>query len=167
MNEGTLAVTNTTGSGTGIGTVTVKPVATLSGTGTISGNVTVESGGFVAPGVGGIGTLTLESATLSGTYQCNLDATTCDVLAVGALTVDGTTRITFSGTPAANQYIIATYTTMIGSLPAITPPSGYHLDTATFGVIQLVKGLNTANSVSFTLPSGAGRIFIRLVVTPN
>ena len=160
VNEGTLAVTNTTGSGS----VTVKPVATLSGTGTISGNVTIESGGFVAPGVGGIGTLTLAAATLSGTYQCNLDATTCDVLAVGALTVNGTTRITFSGTPAANQYIIATYTTMIGSLPAITPPSGYYLDTATFGVIQLVKGLNPGNAPtstggSVTMPKNTDKTF--------
>ncbi|MBJ7396695.1 MAG: tandem-95 repeat protein, partial [Akkermansiaceae bacterium] len=145
VNEGTLAVTNTSGSGT----VTVKPLSTLAGTGTISGNVTIESGGFVAPGVGGIGTLTLASATLSGTYQCNLDATTSDVLAVGALTVNGTTRITFSGTPAANQYSIATYTSMIGSLPAITPPSGYYLYTTT-GVIQLVKGLNPGDAPSST-----------------
>jgi autotransporter-associated beta strand protein len=150
VNEGTLAVTNTTGSGTGSGSVTVKPVATLTGTGTISGNVTIESGGFVAPGVGGIGTLTLASATLSGIYQCNLDATTCDVLVVGALTVNGNTKITFSGTPAANQYIIATYTTMIGTLPAINLPSGYYLDTATFGVIRLVKGLNPGNAPTST-----------------
>jgi hypothetical protein len=40
-------VNNTTGSGTGTGNVTVQAGATLAGTGSISGNVTFESGASV------------------------------------------------------------------------------------------------------------------------
>jgi alpha-L-rhamnosidase len=44
VNGGTLLVNNTTGSGTGSGSVTVNSGAALGGTGTISGNVNWESG---------------------------------------------------------------------------------------------------------------------------
>jgi hypothetical protein len=50
VNAGTLLVNNTTGSGTGTGNVTVNSSGTLGGTGTISGSVTVNSGGNLSPG---------------------------------------------------------------------------------------------------------------------
>ena len=49
----------------GTGPVMVKAGATLGGDGTISGAVTVESGGHLAPGLNGSGAL-----TLSGTGTC-------------------------------------------------------------------------------------------------
>lgn len=65
IKDGTLLVTNTTGSATGPGPVLVKSGA-LSGTGTLAGNVTVGAGipgngSFIVPGVtfGNPGTLTV------------------------------------------------------------------------------------------------------------
>ena len=64
ITGGTLMVTNTTGSGTGYGAVTVKTGATLGGTGAVAGPVSVESGGTLSVGAtGGLGTLTLHGAT--------------------------------------------------------------------------------------------------------
>src|SRR5262249_26478754 len=57
--QGTLLVNNTSGSGTGTGTVIVRNTGTLGGTGTVSGPVGVRRGGRIAPGtVGATGTLT-------------------------------------------------------------------------------------------------------------
>ncbi len=51
VKAGTLLVTNTSGSGTGYGAVTVKAGAALGGTGTVAGSVTVEgSGGTLIAG---------------------------------------------------------------------------------------------------------------------
>ncbi len=58
VNEGTLLVNNTSGSGTGTGPVIVNANGTLGGTGTIAGAVTVAAGGNLAPGTS-IGTITL------------------------------------------------------------------------------------------------------------
>ncbi len=60
VNGGTLLVNNTSGSGTGSGTVSVGG-GTLGGTGTISGAVSVNSGDLAPAGVGAVGTLTLGS----------------------------------------------------------------------------------------------------------
>jgi autotransporter-associated beta strand protein len=136
VSAGTLRIDGTNSGG---GAVNIASGASLGGSGSVTGIVTVASGGFVAPGAGGIGTLTLASATLSGTYQCELASTAGDLLAVQALTVDSSTNIVFSGAPTADEYIIATYNTMNGTLPAITPPSDYRLDTATPGIIKLVR----------------------------
>src|SRR5207244_2085978 len=52
VNEGTLLVNNTVGSGTGTGDVSVSSGATLGGSGSIDGNTTISSGGHLAPGSG-------------------------------------------------------------------------------------------------------------------
>ena len=136
VSAGTLRINGTNAGG---GAVNIASGASLGGTGSVSGHVTIQSGGFVAPGAGGIGTLTLASATLSGTYQCELGATTGDLLAVQALTVNSSTNIVFSGDPEADEYTIATYGNMIGTLPAITPPNDFRLDTTTPGSIKLIR----------------------------
>ena len=64
VNLGTLLVNNTTGSGTGTGSVTVANGATLGGTGTISGTVSVVSAGRLAPG-NSVGTLNTGALTLT------------------------------------------------------------------------------------------------------
>ena len=58
VSQGTLLVTNTSGSATGTGAVTVSSGATLAGTGIITGAVTINSGGILSPG-DAPGTLTL------------------------------------------------------------------------------------------------------------
>jgi autotransporter-associated beta strand protein len=141
VTQGTLVVDNSSGSGTGSGEVTVQSSATLAGTGSIGGSVSIESGGFVAPGNAGIGTLSVASAVLTGTYQCQLDGAGCDqVLVSGDLTISPGAVISVSklATPAAASYLIATYGSLAGSLPVVTGiPSGYVLDTATAGQIKL------------------------------
>lgn len=56
VNGGTLLVNGVT---LGAGAVSVNAGATLGGAGTVAGVVTVQSGGHLAPGAGGVGTLTL------------------------------------------------------------------------------------------------------------
>ena len=141
VTQGTLAVNNTSGSGTGSGAVTVQTSATLAGTGSISGGVNIAAGGFVAPGNAGIGTLSVASVALSGTYQCQLGATSADQVVVsGALTVNSgaAIAITTLASPTAASYTIASYGSLVGSLPVVTGiPSGYVLDTATAGQLKL------------------------------
>lgn len=127
----------------GGGATTVKAAATLAGSGSVSGTTTVEAGGFAAPGNTAIGTLTLASAILSGTYQCQLGATAGDqVMVAGMLTVNPGASINIStlAAPTAAVYTIATYGDFAGDLPTVTGvPAGYLLDTDTPGEIRLVS----------------------------
>ena len=50
IEDGTLLITNTTGSATGTGPVNVQDGATLAGTGTAAGPVTIHDGAFLKPG---------------------------------------------------------------------------------------------------------------------
>jgi len=121
---------NSAGSGTGTGAVTVNPTGTLGGTGSITGTVTIAAGGSVAPGAAGVGTLTTGSATLAGTYVCELSGATADrVNVVGDLNVTGAT-VNFAtlAAPTASEYLIATYTGTLAGEPAVTGlPAGYTL----------------------------------------
>ena len=105
IDAGTFLVNNTSGSGTGTGSVTVNS-GTLGGGGTISGAVTVNAGGTISPG-NSVGSLTLQNnLTFSGasgnlaTYFVELSGATSDKLAItGALDLRLYDQITFSGTP--------------------------------------------------------------------
>jgi len=98
VNGGTLRVSNSSGSGTGSGAVSVESSATLGGNGAISGAVTVKSGATVAPG-NSVGTLTVGNLDLraGSTYKCEItSASTYDKITVSsALTLpsSGTTAI--------------------------------------------------------------------------
>lgn len=95
VSAGTLNVTNTSGSGTGSGNVSVAAGATLGGSGTISGAVSTVTGSKIAPGVGGVGTLTVGSLTLANASLLDLEfagGTTHDKIVVtgsNGLTVNG------------------------------------------------------------------------------
>ncbi len=65
VSSGTLLVNNSTGSGTGTGNVTVQSGATLGGNGSIGGAVTVASGATLSVGAG-VGKLTTGALTLNG-----------------------------------------------------------------------------------------------------
>jgi len=150
VSGGTLLVN---GANNGTGAVAVSSTATLGGTGSIAGDVNINAGGFVAPGTTGTGTLSVASATLAGTYNCQLDVSTGDKVAVtGTLTISPGAAITVStlGTPTGASYTIASYGTLSGSLPTITGiPSGYVLDTSTAGQVNLVKSGYTAWAAGF------------------
>ena len=98
IHAGTLLVNNTTGSGTGSGEVTVNSGGTLGGLGAISGQVLVNNGGTLSPG-NSPGRLNLNSslmlsagATLSIELGGNVAGSGYDQMMVGgALTLSGST----------------------------------------------------------------------------
>jgi len=123
--------------------VTVASGATLGGTGTANGSVTVQTGAIIAPGeTAPIGTLTLGNSTMAGTFQCQLGETTCDQLAVlGALDLTGgTIELTTLAAPTAPVLVLASAASITGT-PAIsgTVPAGYTLQT-TATQVRLVSG---------------------------
>ena len=76
VRGGTLLINNTTGSGTGSGTVTVSG-GTLGGNGSIDGLVTVASGGTLGPGASpGILTLNNGLTFTGGTYEVDIEGAT-------------------------------------------------------------------------------------------
>jgi fibronectin-binding autotransporter adhesin len=109
VSGGTLFVKNTTGSGTGSGTVNVQSGATFAGTGTVGGAVNIQSGGNLVPGNNAVGTLSVNgaltlSAGSSSTFQVNGTTLAQDVLVAGSsVTYGGTLTIATSGTFTAGQ----------------------------------------------------------------
>jgi len=142
VTAGTLLATNTTGSATGTGTVTVATTGTLGGNGSIAGATTISAGGFIAPGLSA-GTLTLGGNTvIAGTYACQLDgAANGDKIAVtGNLDLTGSTlAVSTLGGGASGDYVIATYTGTLTGTFAASPalPSGYSVSYATAGQVKL------------------------------
>jgi len=136
---GTLLLT-----GSVISPINVSTGAVLGGSG--SSTKAVTCAGTLAPGTAGtpVGTLSTGDATLTGTYECQLNAGASDQLAVtGNLDLNGATiHLSETAPSTGSSYIIATYT---GSLaPIVTPPvitglTQYTLNTATPGQIKLVK----------------------------
>ncbi|MHB1156898.1 MAG: beta strand repeat-containing protein [Phycisphaerales bacterium] len=132
VTAGTLAVN---GSLTGTPSVSVLTGGTLQGAGVINSPVTVT--GILSPG-NSIGTLTVSSATFSGTGPKQLvvelgAGTSCDLLAVtGNLNITNANLI-LNGTFSGQSYIIATYGSLTGaafaSMPAL--PVGYTIDYGT------------------------------------
>jgi autotransporter-associated beta strand protein len=139
VSGGTLRVNNTSGSGTGVGSVTVASGGGLGGDGTISGAVEIQSGGILAPGnsvgTNTVGALTLDSGAI-GKFEFNGIANDLTVVS-GALTVNGgafylyteggTTPWTTAGTykliqGSPNPLLDSSWTTTSGSNPHIANP---------------------------------------------
>lgn len=110
VSEGTLLVTNTSGSATGTGAVSIGQGAALGGTGAISGNVSIADGGRLA--------FTLISAPASH-----------DRLDVGPLSFAGASALDITATgdaPRTGTYVLLRSTaTLTGPLPALSLPAGY------------------------------------------
>jgi autotransporter-associated beta strand protein len=128
VNAGTLLIHGRLAGG---GAINVASGATLGGTGAIAGNVTVASGGRLAPGAS-IGTLTL-SGTLTlaagSTTSVELNAQTFahdSVLGLSRVTYGGTLAVTnLAGTFAAGQsFALFDAALAGGSFSAITPALG-------------------------------------------
>jgi len=103
IEDGTLLVNNLTGSGTGTGQLTVNAGATLGGTGSVSGTVTILPSAVLSPGDNNIGTFTVNnSLTFSASsylaFDLNSGNKTSDLLKVkGNLKLDGYLYITNYG----------------------------------------------------------------------
>lgn len=101
------------------GSFAVASGATLGGTGSIAGDINVNAGGKLAPGAS-IGTLSVGSATISGSLATELDGAgsgSADRLAAGALVLGSTASLDFTVlSPLDDQaYVFATYTSLNNS----------------------------------------------------
>jgi fibronectin-binding autotransporter adhesin len=154
VNAGTLLVANTLAS-----PVTVASGATLGGTGTITGTTTIGSGGTLAPGAGGAGTLTLTGLNLQAGSILSYDLGTPNVVGGandlaqvnGNLTLGGSTlNVANNGTfaSAAGSYRLINYTgaltggssnIALGTLPGV-PPNTATVQTAVVGQVNLIVG---------------------------
>lgn len=143
INGGTLSVTGSLGATT----VNVNNGGTLAGTGAIGGGtstVNVSAGGTIAPGVNGIGTLSLNPLILNSGALLSFDlGTLSDRIAVtGALTLDGSLIIVPGTGFGAGSYTLITYTGALtnNGLDIATPAFGhtYSIDTSTTGQVKLL-----------------------------
>ena len=166
VNAGTLLI-----NGSNTSAVTVATSGTLGGTGTIGGAVNVQAGGTLAPGAGGIGTLTVNnSVTLSGTTQMEVSKsgatlTSDRVSGITTVTYGGTLVVTNVGTDAlasGNTFTLFSATTRTGSFATITLPTlstGLTWDTSRLSIdgTITIAGQNSP-TVSITAPT-AGASF--------
>lgn len=114
INGGNLRASNSTGSATGTGAVTVNAHGTLSGTGSISGAVIVNTGGTLAPGASieslNVGALSLNSGS-TFSYQINSNAALS--VAADLLNVTGNLTIAASGAALSLSDVGSTYLTRL------------------------------------------------------
>lgn len=127
ISGGKLIVTNTTGSATGSGNVTVANTATLAGIGKIAGTVILNSGATLSPGLTTVGTLTLGSGLQmqNGSKTIiKVSSTNNDKVAVtGSVVLKGTLEMQPIGTTftAGKSYTIFTAASATGNFDAIVP----------------------------------------------
>jgi autotransporter-associated beta strand protein len=103
VNAGTLLITNTTGSGTGTGAVTVASAARFGGSGTVTGAVTASAADsvIIAGGVTSIGTLNLTggfTAANGATFDYDINGASIDTINFGSsvVSIGGTATFNFS-----------------------------------------------------------------------
>jgi len=128
INSGTLSLTGSLVASA----TTVKTGATLAGTGTTAGSVSVQSGGTLAPGVNGTGTLTVNNTlSLAGTAAMQIGRTGSTlsndkVSGITTVTYGGTLTVTNTGADpllAGNSFRLFSATTYAGSFSTITLPT--------------------------------------------
>lgn len=102
-----------------------SPAVQVAADATLSGNALVNHlavDGILAPGASQIGAITATTATLSGTYQCQIDHASCDRLTVeGNLDLTGGTLVLSVNAPIVRAHVVAEYGgTLTGSFATIT-----------------------------------------------
>ena len=126
VNAGKLLIHGTQTAATG--TLTVAANATLGGNGSVGGAVIVQANGTLAPGTS-IGTFTVPSATINGKLAMELDGASADRINVsGNLDITNAT-LTLTGTPTAQDLVIASFGSLTGSAFAQVTglPNGYQV----------------------------------------
>ncbi len=159
VNNGTLAVNNTTGSGTGSGAVTVLGAATLGGNGAIGGPLTVN--GTLAPG-NSPGTLTVNNDLVinnGAVLQYQLGTSSDLTVVNGNLTLGGTLNISNAGGLHAANYPLFAYTGNLSGLTTLgaTPPGySYYVNTNTAGQVVLIAYSPAPTPPGFATISSSG-----------
>ena len=153
--DGELHVTGTT---TAASTVGVDSGATLSGSGSVGGTVTVANGGIINPGtIGGAGTLTLGNLTLGSSSLLNFDLGAplgiADLITVnGDIGFGGTINVNALAGFAPGTYRLINYAGISsGAFAGVNVPVGYTfvLDTATANQVNLIVSLLGVGPFSF------------------
>jgi fibronectin-binding autotransporter adhesin len=182
VNEGTLLVNNTSGSGTGTGAVTVISAATLGGSGTVGTGAAafnLNSGANLAPG-NSVGTITLNvtNATLAGNYNFELGTagsssttnggsspgvlvanTNHDFVTItGSANIEGLTvnPISLTGSGFNNtlpyNWTILAATGGLSGVPTLGTPSGTQFGNLGGGVFTLTTDATSLNLVFTPVP---------------
>ncbi|MCW3807920.1 autotransporter-associated beta strand repeat-containing protein [Marinilabiliaceae bacterium D04] len=159
IERGSLIVQNTTGSATGTGAVSVGSRAALSGTGYISGEVTVNNRAYLMPGLTTeIGNLTINNnlTLLTGAIyyaKVNASAPASDKITVsGTATLAGTLQVVVTeGTLVAGQaFRIISSDDIVGSFDAIspaTPGDGLYWDLSNLNSTGIIKVTDTPTAI--------------------
>jgi fibronectin-binding autotransporter adhesin len=145
-----------------IGATTVN-AGILAGNGAIGSAVTVNSGGTVSPGSGGIGTLTINNnlvlnAGSTNIFEVNGSTLAKDVIAVsGSVTYGGVLKVVPSGTFSAGQnFTLFTASGHSGSFTSIdgSPGAGMHYSFAN-GVLSVLSSIATnPTNITFSVSGG-------------
>ena len=147
VNAGTLLVNNSAGSGTSAGTVTVNNASTLGGTGSIAGAVSLTGTSKIAPGDGGVESLSVGSlsmgATTTALFEVNgWSAAQFDTItSSGALALNGTLDITFANGIGAGSAQLLNFSSYGGSITPVfhnLPTNATPSFDATTGVLSIV-----------------------------
>ena len=165
INNGILLL-NSSITSTGGVLVATGAAATLSGTGSIADNVTVQAGGTVSPGAGtnSIGALTITgNLTNSGTLLMDLNKSgatlTSDAInGVSTLQYGGTLQLVLNGSALAvgDQFTLfgaGTYAGAFSNIVPATPGTGLAWNTnglATNGVLSVMLGAAPVSALKFT-----------------
>lgn len=112
--------------------VTSVDAGILSGTGSLAGPVSVNAGGTLAPGAGGLGTLTINNnLTLGGTLALDVNKAgltlTSDLVAgIATLACGGAVTVSATGDPltAGDEFTVLSAATFTGAFTGITPAPG-------------------------------------------
>ena len=171
VNAGSLIVNSATGSGTGIGPVSINPGASLGGNGIIGGQVSFAAGSTLAPGSNGFGTLTITNnlgLNNASILQFQLGTNGSQVAVTGDLNLGGTLNLSAAGGFGAGTYTLFTYggTLSIGTLTLGSLPAGHTfvLDTSVAGQVNLIVTQPSFGSIQAV---GGGLVVSGTGGTPN
>lgn len=146
VSEGTLLVNNAAGSGTGTGNLTVLAGARLGGTGSISGNVTIQPGGALA-------------------FDLITPPAGHDRLDVGGTLALGSAVIDLSSSNSAavsGTYLLVQAGGIVGVPGAVVPPPGFQASASVSGgqlsvtLSPLLTPLEQWRQTHFGSPSNSG-----------
>jgi len=156
VNGGRLIVTNTTGSATGTGLVTVNSGGTLGGTGTIAGNIQVNAGGTIAPGsplfpatAPGILTANSNVSFAGGTFAAKLNGNTAG---------SGYDQLHALGTVSLGTNVTALSTSL-----GYAPSSGDSLTIIQGGTVDAGRFANLPDNTAFLVGAFAGTPYTAVI----